>query len=68
MSEKDPRLAETALLLFNVANAIILGFAIGRWFTFPFPSPGVGFMLVSASWGLILGFAFAIYLVWRKRA
>jgi hypothetical protein len=66
MDRKDPRVGKTTLLAFNVANAMLVGFALGRLFAFPYV--GVGFFLAASAWGLALGVALAVRIIWREDA
>ena len=65
---KDIRAGKITLILFNAANAIGLGFVIGRWFTFPFPSRVLPILLALLLIDVVLGVAWAIYIVWREHA
>jgi hypothetical protein len=66
MQKNDLRAGKIVLILFNVANAMIVGFALGRFLRFPYEH--VILLLIVPPISLILGVAFAIYLAWREHA
>jgi hypothetical protein len=63
---KDLRPAKITLILFNAANAMNVGFALGRVTSFEIK--GIGAILLLTSISLATGIVFAIYLAWRNLA
>jgi|GraSoi_2013_80cm_1033760.scaffolds.fasta_scaffold234289_1 hypothetical protein len=63
---KDLRPSKITLILFNVANAMIVGFALGK--VTPLDIKVVGAVLLASSISLTTGVAFAIFLAWRNLA
>jgi hypothetical protein len=70
MDTKDRRIAKAkiTLILFNAANALILGMAIGKLFGMKLPNMNMWACLIASSVGLAVGVSLAFHIVWRDHA